>query len=78
MGEPMAGRRLEIDLPDELWQDLERVAAALGFADPGEASIVGLAEWVARRKAELEDRDPATKYFINEALDELTEKKKPH
>ncbi len=74
----MAGRRLEIDLPDELWQDLERVAAALGFADPVEAAIVGLAEWVARRKAELGDRDPAQKYFVNEALDELIGKKKPH
>jgi hypothetical protein len=78
MGEPMVGRRLEIELPDELWQDLKRVAAALGFRDAAEAAVIGLAEWVSRRKSELDDRDPAQKYMVNEALDELIAKKKPH
>jgi len=33
------------------------------------------AEWVARRKAEINDRDPNQRYFVNEALDELMKKK---
>jgi hypothetical protein len=38
--------------------------------------MVGLAEWVSRRKSELDDRDPNEKYLVNEALDELLAKKK--
>jgi hypothetical protein len=72
----MAGKRIELELPDELWNELERVAGALGIANPVEAAMVGLAEWVSRRKGELDDRDPEQKYFINEALDELASQKK--
>jgi hypothetical protein len=68
--------RIELELPEELWNELERVADALGIANPVEAAMIGLAEWVSRRKAELDDRDPAQKYFINEALDELASQKK--
>ncbi len=72
----MAGKRIQIDLPDELYANLMRVAAAMGISNPDEAATVGLAEWVARRKSELDDRDPNEKYLVNEALDELLEKKK--
>ena len=75
-GRTMAGKRIQIDLPDELYANLMRVAAAMGISNPGEAATVGLAEWVSRRKSELDDRDPNEKYLINEALDELLEKKK--
>lgn len=69
----MAGaeRQLILDLPEELWADLTRVTEAFEFANPLEAAIVGLADWIARRKSELDDRDPARRYFVNEALDEL-------
>lgn len=67
----MAERRIEIELPEELWRDLEQVAEALGMGNPIETALVGLADWIARRKAELDDRDPAQRYFINEALDAL-------
>lgn len=72
----MAGKRIQIDLSDELYANLMRVAAAMRISNPDEAAMVGLAEWVSRRKSELDDRDPNEKYLVNEALDELLEKKK--
>jgi hypothetical protein len=63
-------------MPDELFAQLMRVAESLGISNPEEAATVGLAEWVSRRKSELDDRDPNEKYAVNEALDELLEKKK--
>jgi hypothetical protein len=75
----MAGKTITIELPDELWTGFGEVADALGIASANEAAIIAIAEWVARRKAELDDRDPARRYFVNEALDELAagaEKKK--
>ena len=69
-------RKIQIDMPDELFAHLMRVAEAMGISNPEEAATVGLAEWVSRRKSELDDRDPNEKYLVNEALDELLEKKK--
>lgn len=69
-------KSIEIVLPDELFEQLMRVAEAMGVSNPGEAATIGLAEWVSRRKSELDDRDPNEKYLVNEALDELLEKKK--
>jgi hypothetical protein len=68
--------KIQIDLPDELFAQLMQVADAMGISSPEEAVTVGLAEWVSRRKAELDDRNPNEKYIVNEALDELVEKKK--
>ena len=67
--------RIEIDLPDELRGDLQAVADALGIAGFTEAALIGIADWTSRRKAELDDRNPAQRYFVNEALDELIGKK---
>ncbi len=75
----MAGKTLKVDLPDELWAALSEVAEALGISSAEEAAVIAIAEWTARRKAELDDRDPAQRYFVNQALDELAasgEKKK--
>jgi hypothetical protein len=69
-------RKIQIDVPDELFAQLLQVAEALGISSPDEAAMIGLAEWVSRRKSELDDRDPNEKYVVNEALDELLEKKK--
>ena len=69
-------RKIQIEMPDELFAQLMRVAESLGISNPEEAATVGLAEWVSRRKSELDDRDPNEKYAVNEALDELLEKKK--
>jgi len=69
-------RKIQIEMPDELFVQLMRVADALGISNPEEAATVGLAEWVSHRKSELDDRDPNEKYAVNEALDELLEKKK--
>ena len=71
----MAGKRIELELPDELFAQLAEVADALGIPDRAEAAMIALAEWVSRRKAELDNRDPEQRYFINEALDELEKKK---
>jgi hypothetical protein len=68
--------KIQIDVPDELFAQLMRVAEAMGISNPAEAATVGLAEWVSRRKSEQDDRDPNEKYEVNEALDELLEKKK--
>ena len=68
--------KIQIDFPDELFAQLMRVAEAMGISNPAEAATVGLAEWVSRRKSELDDRDPNEKYEVNEALDELLAKKK--
>ena len=72
----MASDRIELDLPAELRDQLEQVAEALGIPNVTEAAIIAIAEWVTRRKSELDDRDPSQKYFINEALDELINRKK--
>ena len=70
------GVKIQIEMPDELFAQLMQVAEAMGISRAEEAAMVGLAEWVTRRKSELDDRDPNEKYMVNEALDELLEKKK--
>ncbi|MGH7781196.1 MAG: hypothetical protein ACREQR_15380 [Candidatus Binataceae bacterium] len=67
--------RIEIELPDELAAALSRVAEALGIATHGEAAIIAIADWTSRRVAELDNLDPSRRYFVNEALDELIDKK---
>ncbi len=71
----MAGSKIQLELPEELFAQLEMVARALGIPDPAEAAIIGVAEWVAQKKSTIDDRDPEQRYFINEALDELEKKK---
>ena len=71
----MAGRKIQLELPDELYAQLELVASALGIPDPAEAAVIGVAEWVSQKKSAMDDRDPTQRYFINEALDELEKKK---
>jgi hypothetical protein len=66
---------VELELPDELWGELTRISQTLGL-DPLRQSIpAAIADWVARRREELEDRDPESKYFVNQALDGLIAKK---
>jgi hypothetical protein len=71
----MAANRIEIDLSDELAAQLARVAEALGIPTLNEAALIAIGDWTSRRGAELDDRDPGRKYFVNEALDELMSKK---
>lgn len=71
----MAGRTIQLELPEELFVQLEQVARALGIPDPAEAAVIAVAEWVAAKKSVIDDRDPEQRYFINEALDELDKKK---
>lgn len=72
----MLTRRIILDLPAELGEQLARIAEAFEIADVNEAALIGLADWIARRQSELDDRDPAQRYFINEALDQLAARKK--
>ena len=67
----MPGKTISFELPDDLWTTLLELADALGIASAEEAAIIAIAEWTSRRKSELDDRDPAQKYFVNEALDQL-------
>jgi predicted transcriptional regulator len=67
--------KIELKLPDDLFEELSRVAEALEISSAIEAATIAVADWVSRRKAELDDRDPAQRYFINEALDQLARKK---
>ncbi len=68
--------KIELSLPAELFDQLCRIAEAHGLRDAAEAAIAGLAEWAALRQAELDNRDPSRKYFVNEALDELMTRRK--
>jgi predicted transcriptional regulator len=75
----MAGKTISVAVPDELWAGLSEVAEALGISSAEEAAVIAIAEWTARRRSELDDRDPQQRYFVNQALDELAagaEKKK--
>lgn len=67
----MVGKTISIELPEDLWATLIELAGALGIASADEAAIIAIAEWASRRRSELDDRDPAQKYFVNEALDQL-------
>jgi hypothetical protein len=69
-------RRIILDLPDQMGDELARIAESLNLADLNDAALIGLADWIARRKSELDDRDPGERYFINEALDQLAARKK--
>lgn len=71
----MVARKIALELPDELFAELEAIAGALGIGSPAEAALIGVAEWVSRQKSEIDNRDPGQRYFINEALDELEKKK---
>jgi hypothetical protein len=68
--------KLELILPAELFEALTRIAGTAGYRDAHEAAIIGLAEWTAQKLAELDNRDPSQRYFVNEALDELRSRKK--
>ena len=68
--------KIILDLPEELGNDLARIAEAWEIADLNEAAMIGLADWIARRKSELDDRDPDQRYFVNEALDQLAARKR--
>jgi predicted transcriptional regulator len=67
--------KIELEVPDDLFEQLSRVAEALEISSAIEAATIAVADWVSRRKAELDDRDPEQRYFINEALDQLANKK---
>ncbi|MGH7988365.1 MAG: hypothetical protein ACREQX_19035 [Candidatus Binataceae bacterium] len=71
----MPERMLQLEIPEELWRELERVTRSLGLGEPHQAALIAVADWVARRRAELDDRDPGERYFVNEALDALENKK---
>jgi len=72
----MVAKRIEIELPGQMLEELREIAAQIGIRDPAEAALIAIGDWVARRRAELDDRDPGRKYFVNEALDELEKKPK--
>jgi hypothetical protein len=72
----MSTRRITIDLPEEMANELAIIAEAFEIRDVNEAALIGLADWIARRKSELDDRDPAERYFVNEALEQLAARKK--
>jgi hypothetical protein len=73
---PTVAKRIELELPDELFDELVAVAQPIGINDASEAAVAAIGDWVARRRGEIDDRDPDRKYFVNEALDELNKKHK--
>lgn len=72
----MPARIITLELSAELSDELARIADALEITDLNAAAMIGLADWIARRKLELDDRDPGQRYFVNEALDQLAARKK--
>jgi hypothetical protein len=71
----MGTRLVALELDEALCADLEQAARDLGLSGIEDALRIAAAEWVARRQAEIDDRDPGQRYFVNEALDELMKKK---
>jgi hypothetical protein len=63
--------KIELSLPDAVYADLCKIAEHLRVAEVTEAALIAVTQWVAARKAELDNHDPAERYFVNEALDEL-------
>jgi hypothetical protein len=68
----MAGKTISVEIPDEMLTQLAAVADALGVSRIEEAALLAIADWTAQRKADLDDRDPSQKYFVNEALDKVS------
>jgi len=68
--------KIELEIAPELYADLQAIALELGASDVVEVMLGAIARWVEVRKAELANRDPSRRYFINEALDELLERQK--
>ncbi|HLW71778.1 MAG TPA: hypothetical protein VKS22_14280 [Candidatus Binataceae bacterium] len=72
----MEERKLELTITEELYRELQRIAEAVGDDNLAGVATAGLAQWIGWRTAELDSRDPAQRYFVNEALDALLEGKK--
>jgi hypothetical protein len=71
----MNTRLVRLELDEHLCGEIAQVAAHLGLGAIADVLRIAAADWVVRRKAELEDRDSNQRYFVNEALDELMAKK---
>ncbi len=69
-------KRVEIEIPEQTFDELRVIAERIGIPDTAAAALIAIGDWIARRRAELDDRDPDRKYFVNEALDELEKKNK--
>jgi hypothetical protein len=71
----MSTRLIELRLDEDICRELEKLADGLALGNIEDALRAAAVDWIARRKAELGDRDPNQRYFVNEALDELMSKK---
>jgi hypothetical protein len=72
----MPNRTIILDLPEAMADELARIADAFEIRDLNEAALIAVGDWIARRRSELDDRDPDQRYFVNEALDQLAARKK--
>ncbi|MBF6568725.1 MAG: ribbon-helix-helix protein, CopG family [Candidatus Binataceae bacterium] len=68
--------KIQIELPDEIAEQLRRLAAACGVPSVEEAATIAIGQWVARSREQLDRSDPAQAYFVNQALDELIAKQR--
>jgi len=59
-----------------MYDELVEIAERIGIHHAAEAALIAIGDWLTHRRAELDDRDPGRKYFVNEALDELEKKHK--
>ncbi len=71
----MSTRLVQLELDAVLCADLEQVAADLGLGALEDALRIAAAQWVARRKAELDDRDPNQRYFVNRSAGRIDQEK---
>ncbi len=72
----MPDEKIALMVPPELAADLRRIAAALGIGGVEAAARIAIEEWIARHREHPDAADPAAKYFVNEALDELIAKQR--
>ena len=68
--------KLELFLPEAVYVDLCKISAHLQLADVTATAVLAMTQWIAARKAELDNQDPAARYFVNEALEELFARQK--
>ena len=68
--------KIQIELPDEIAEQLGRLAVAFGVPSVEEAATIAIGQWVTRSQEQLDRPDPAQAYFVNQALDELFAKQR--
>jgi hypothetical protein len=72
----MSTRVIQLEMDEDLYGELKETAERLELGRVEDALRAAAADWLARRRAEMENRGADERYFVNQALDELMAKKR--